>query len=129
MTKVVWAFLAIGGGFVTMTVLISTASFVIKRTVPEWAKETSQPNYRYFLVTLGYSMAAGIAGGYVTAWIARENLLVHALALAIVVLLLSALSALQMGKKPMVYQLLVIALTPIAVIAGGLLRLRTLGFY
>jgi hypothetical protein len=66
--------------------------------------------------------------GYVTAWAAAANPLIHMLALGIVVLALAALSALQSkGKQPIWYQLALVAITPLGVLAGGLLRLRVLG--
>jgi hypothetical protein len=44
------------------------------------------------------------------------------------VLLLAALSALQAkGKQPIWYQLALVAIAPLGVLAGGLLRLRVLG--
>ncbi|MGD0522364.1 MAG: hypothetical protein ABSA48_13990 [Terracidiphilus sp.] len=50
------------------------------------------------------------------------------LALGIVVLALAALSALQSkGEQPIWYQLALVAITPLGVLAGGLLRLRVLG--
>jgi hypothetical protein len=50
------------------------------------------------------------------------------LALGIIVLALAALSALQSkGKQPIWYQLALVALTPIGVLAGGLVRLRVVG--
>lgn len=128
--KIFWAFLSIAGGFATMAALIGFATFLLKRTVPEWIEQTAQPSRGYLFVNLGYSVAAGLGGGYVAGWIARENPIIHALALALIVLLLSALSALQLrGKQPILYQLLLTALTPVAVFAGGLLRLRVLGLY
>jgi hypothetical protein len=46
----------------------------------------------------------------------------------LIVLLLSALSALQQrGSQPIWYQLTLIALTPVGVVIGGLLRLRITG--
>jgi hypothetical protein len=77
---------------------------------------------------LGYSFLAAAAGGYVTAWLSSANPLIHVLVLAIVVLAMSALSALQArGKQPVWYALTLLALTPVGVFAGGLLRLRVLG--
>ena len=62
------------------------------------------------------------------AWLAHANPLIHVLALAITVLLLAALSALQQrGQQPVWYILSLVALTPIGVLAGGLIRLRVLG--
>jgi hypothetical protein len=50
------------------------------------------------------------------------------LALSLIVLLLAALSALQArGKQPIWYALTLVALSPIGVLAGGLVRLRVLG--
>ena len=63
-----------------------------------------------------------------TAWAAAANPLIHVLALALVVLALAALSALQLrGKQPIWYQLTLVAISPIGVLAGGLARLRVLG--
>jgi hypothetical protein len=50
------------------------------------------------------------------------------LALGIVVLALTALSALQArGKQPIWYALTLVAISPIGVLAGGLVRLRVVG--
>ena len=63
-----------------------------------------------------------------TALLATANPLYHVLALGIIVLALAALSALQSrGKQPIWYQLTLLALTPIGVLAGGLVRLRVMG--
>ena len=79
-------------------------------------------------MNLGYSFLAAAAGGYVTAWVAAANPLVHVLALGMVVLALAALSALQSrGKQPIWYQLALVAISPLGVLAGGLVRLRVLG--
>jgi hypothetical protein len=49
--------------------------------------------------------------------------------LAIVILLLSALSALQLrGKQPVSYQFALMVLTPVAALAGGLLRMHEAGY-
>jgi len=49
--------------------------------------------------------------------------------LAIVILILSALSALQLrGQQPVAYQFALIVLTPIAALAGGLLRMHEAGY-
>jgi len=45
-----------------------------------------------------------------------------------VVLALAALSALQQrGQQPMAYMLALVAISPLGVLAGGLVRLRILG--
>jgi hypothetical protein len=46
----------------------------------------------------------------------------------LIVLLLSALSALQQrGKQPIWYQLLLVALTPAGIFVGGMIRLKVTG--
>ncbi len=55
----------------------------------------------------------------------QANPLIHVLALALVVLGLAALSALQQrGQQPIWYMLALVAITPMGVLAGGLVRLR-----
>ena len=130
---VLHAFLALVAGFATMAALVAAITALLQKFTPGWVGETEKPGGEkpgsgYILVNLGYSFLAAAAGGYVTAWIAQHNPLVHALALAITVLLLAALSALQQrGKQPVWYMLTLVALTPLGVLAGGLVRLRVLG--
>ena len=63
-----------------------------------------------------------------TAVLARGNPLTQVLALALIVLGLAALSALQArGQQPIWYQLAQVTLSPLGVFAGGLVRLRVLG--
>ena len=115
-----------------MAVLVGVATAVLIKWVPEWAgrpdRPGGQPRAGYIFVNLGHSFAAAMVGGYVTAWLAQGNPLIHALALALIVLLLSALSALQSrGQQPIWYQLTLMALTPVGVIVGGLIRLKVMG--
>ena len=111
-----------------MALMVGVATAVLMRRVPEWVGKPGHPRAGYIFVNLGYSFAAAMAGGYVTAWISRDNPLIHALALALIVLLLAALSALQQrGQQPIWYQLTLLALTPAGVFLGGLLRLRVMG--
>lgn len=122
------AFLALLAGFLTMALMVAAATAVLSKYIPEWTGTPGQPRAGYIFVNLGYSFAAAIAGGYVTAWIATDNPLVHALALALIVLLLAAVSAVQQrGQQPIWYQLLLVAVTPAGVVLGGLFRLKVLG--
>jgi len=126
--KILHSFIAIGGGFLTIALLIAMATLAEKRLAPDAAAESSQPRRLYLWLNLVYSAVSAAAGGYVTTFLARANPIVHTLALALVVLLLSALSALQLkGKQPVAYQLSLTALTPLAVLGGGILRLKQLG--
>jgi len=122
------AFLALLGGFATMAAFVAVITALLQKLTPEWVSKNGTPKPGYIFINLGYSFLAAAAGGYVTAWIAAHNPLVHVLALAITVLLLAALSALQQrGQQPVWYMLTLVALTPVGVLAGGVVRLRVLG--
>jgi len=122
------AFLALFAGFATMALLVGIATAVLMKTAPEWVGTKGHPRLGYVLFNLLYSFAAAVMGGYVTIWLARDNPLIHMEALALIVLLLGGLSALQQrGQQPIWYQLLLIVITPVGVLIGGLLRLHILG--
>lgn len=111
-----------------MAALVAILTALLMRLTPSWVSDQEKPQPGYMFVNLGYSFLAAAAGGYVTALLAAANPLYHVLALGIIVLALSALSAMQSkGKQPAWYLLTLIALTPIGVLAGGLVRLRVLG--
>ncbi len=111
-----------------MAVLVIAMTALLKRTVPSWSDTVVKLPADYVVVNLGFAFLAAAAGGYVTAWEAAANPLIHVLALALIVLALAALSALQLrGKQPIWYQLALVAVSPIGVLAGGLMRLRVLG--
>jgi hypothetical protein len=122
------AFLALMSGFAVMVALVMGMAALIARLVPDWTGSEAKPQASYAFVNLGSSFVACAAGGYVTAWVAAANPLIHVLALGMVVLALAALSALQSrGKQPIWIQLALVAISPIGVLAGGLARLRVLG--
>ena len=125
---VLHAFLALAAGFVTMAALVAVITVLLRKLTPSWTGSPDKPTSGYIFVNLGYSFLAAAAGGFVTAWLAQANPLVHVLALSITVLLLSALSALQQrGQQPIGYLLALVVLTPLGAFAGGLVRLRVLG--
>jgi hypothetical protein len=124
------AFLALVAGFATMALLVAVMTALLRKITPEWVGTEAKPNPGYVFVNLGYSFLAAAAGGSVTASLAEANPLIHALALAIAVLLLAALSALQQrGQQPTWYLLALVALTPVGVLAGGFIRLRVMGIF
>ena len=111
-----------------MAALVAALTVLLMRLIPSWMSEQGKPQAGYIFVNLCYSFLAAAAGGYVTAWLAAANPLYHVLALGIIVLALAALSAMQeKGKQPIWYQLSLVAIAPIGVLAGGLARLRVLG--
>lgn len=124
---IVHTFLALVAGFAVIVALTMAIAALVARMVPSWTAEGS-PQPASVFVNLGYSFLAAAIGGYVTASIAAANPLIHVLALGIIVLALAALSAMQArGKQPIWYQLALVAISPLGVLAGGLARLRVLG--
>ncbi len=122
------AFLALTAGFAVVMLFALSLRGVVQLLAPSLAAVDPRPGLSYTITNLGASFLAGAAGGYVTAWIASSNTLVHVLGLALIVLALGALSALQSrGQQPVWYQLAQVALSPVGVFAGGLVRLRVLG--
>jgi len=122
------AFFALLAGFLTMVVFVGGLTALLMRLTPSWVENEGKPQPGYIFINIAYSFLAAAAGGYVTSWVAAANPLYHVLALAIIVLAISALSALQQrGKQPIWYQLTLVALSPLGVFAGGIIRLRVLG--
>ncbi len=93
------SFLAILAGFATMAVLVTLATMAITRSLPRMIGEPDRPRRRYLLLNLTYSAAFAVSGGYVTAIVAKADPLRNVLMLAIVILLLSALSALATSRQ------------------------------
>lgn len=124
------SFLAILAGFITVVGLMGIATALLKRLAPDLTREDAEPDLFIMAVNVGLGLVFSLLGGYVTARFARNNPLVHALMLALTVLLLSAFSAFEMRKKQPTYYLLVLtAVPPLAVLCGGLLRLHQMGIH
>jgi hypothetical protein len=122
------AFFALTAGFLTMAALVGLLTVLLMKLTPSWAQSQGKLQPGYIFINICYSFMAAAAGGYVTAWIAAANPLYHVLALAIIVLAMAALSAMQQrGKQPVWYQLILIVISPLGVFAGGIIRLRVLG--
>jgi hypothetical protein len=122
------AFLALAAGFLAVMLVALGFRGILQAVAPSLAEAAPRPNLSYTVVNLGASFLAAASGGYAAAWAARANPLIHVLALALIILALAALSALQQrGKQPIWYQLSQVALSPVGVLAGGLMRLRVLG--
>lgn len=122
------AFLALLAGFSAVMLVVLAVRGLLLLLAPSLAATQARPSLGYTLVNLGASLLGGAAGGYVTAVVARGDPLPQVLALALIVLGLAALSALQArGQQPIWYQLAQVALSPLGVFAGCLVRLRVLG--
>ena len=117
-------------GFAVMIAVGMAATVLLQRLAPKWvAKANEQPPLAFVLVTLGYSFVGAAAGGYVTTWAAEFNPLPYMLALAIIVLALGAMSAQRdREQQPMWFRLELLVVSPLGVLAGGLIRLKVMGF-
>ena len=125
---IVFAFLALLSGLATILLLGVLSSVLLKRLAPGWIAEDGRPSPVAVLVQLGLSAVTAAAGGYVTSMTARGNPLVYVLGLAIALLALSALNALEnRGRQPIWFQLAQVAIAPLGVVSGALLRLKVAG--
>ncbi|HKF48136.1 MAG TPA: hypothetical protein VKB38_12315 [Terracidiphilus sp.] len=125
MMLVFWGLLA---GFVTILLLTAGFTLAVRRYAAGWIGPPGRPSRGYVLSNFGFSFAASAAGGYVSAWIAQSNPLGGTLALAIIVLVMAAVSALeQRGKQPVAFHVAMVAIGPVGVLLGGLIRLQVMG--
>lgn len=122
------AFWALAAGFAAVMIVALGLRAILQWLVPSMTEMNPLPGASYTIVNVGASLLAGAAGGYVTAVVGTGNPMIEVLALGIVVLALSALSALQArGKQAIWYLLLQVAISPMGVLAGALVRMRVLG--
>ena len=126
--QIAHSFLAILLGFIAIIGLTGIATALLKHFAPDMASEDGPADPFTMAVHVGMSLVFSGLGGYITARIAQKNPIAHALMLALVVLLLTAFSTLQMkGRQPVYYLLISMTIPPLAVLAGGLLRLHQIG--
>ena len=79
----------------------------------------------WLLLILGYSSIFAILGGYVTALVAKRSEVKHALALGIVMVMLSLVSMLTyFGQQALWFQIGLLVLALPAALLGGYLRAR-----
>jgi hypothetical protein len=127
------AFLALLAGCLITAALEIVIAATLKRWTPDWGgvdRKLESDGFRSgaVIVRLGGAFLAAAAGGYVTAWGAIGNPLVYVLALGVILLALSGLSILQKrGKQPIWFLLAQVAIAPLGVVVGGLVRLRVSG--
>lgn len=125
---VVRAFLALLAGFAVMMAGGLAFAGLLQVLAPGWAGLKNQTRPGPFIVHLGTGFLSAAAGGYVTAWIASGKPLKYMTVLGIIVLAITALSALQSrGKQPGWYALGLVVLCTAGVVVGVLVRLRVMG--
>lgn len=121
-------FYALAAGFVVVLGLQAAAMLILRRRAPSWAGTQARPGAAYTLAHGGILLLASAAGGWVTAQLSQANPLIHALDLALVMLLIAALTAMQSrGRQPAWYLLLMLPVAPLGIFAGGVIFLRWAG--
>jgi hypothetical protein len=110
-------------GYLAMSVVVGVITAVLVFRAPDWVMSAGHPNLPYMGVNLAYSFAAALLGGYVTAWIAGTRPLWHGVVLGCILLVLSAAAAaMEHEQQPLGYQVALMALTPLGIVAGSWLR-------
>lgn len=116
--------LAIGAGLLVTVGLSAAASLAHHRLLKKTRTGASD-----LWITGIYSVIVASAGGYVTAYIANLDPLRHVFMLAMALLLLAGMSALQSeDDSPRWFRLMLVGLTPAACLGGGLLRMYQAGY-
>jgi Na+/citrate or Na+/malate symporter len=114
------SFIAIAAGFTCMALLIAITTLLTRRLVPTWVRMPPTRTAKIFnlLTSCLYAAVAGCA----TALIAPVSPLVHALILAIIVLLVSTMAASEFRGQTLGYYPLALSVLPsIATLAAGIL--------
>lgn len=121
------AFATLLTGLLVTVVVQAALAAIVRSAVPGW-KQAATAGAAF--VGLGSAFVAGAAGGFVAAWMAAINPLGHVLVLAIGVLVIAGFAAVQQRNRQRVaLQLAFVALMPLGVLAGGLLRLKLWGYF
>ncbi len=116
--------LAVMAGYLVMAAAV-VALFAVCFPNPDVA---DIPSTKFMLFSLAYGFAVAIAGGTVTAWIAKRAVMKHALALASGGLIMGIISLISgWGKAPLWYQIGNMLVVVTGVMVGGYLRRRGQG--
>jgi hypothetical protein len=111
---------AIGAGFGCIALLTGITTLITRWLVPAWSEMPPSRGARFF--NLVASCLYGAIGGCVVAWFAPVSPLVHALILAIIMLLIATLAANELrGTAPGVYPLALAVAPSLATLGGGIL--------
>jgi len=119
---------AIVGGFLAYAFMMGFTVLVLQTMSPvAFGPGALQPPSLWAMgIEMIYSVAWAVIGGYVAALIARFDPVTHAGFLAAIVLMLGVVNLISSAQtnQPMWYQLMLIALSALAVVIGGTLRAK-----
>lgn len=117
--------LAVAAGFFATAVLSLAADLVFRAVAPQ-AFGGGARSSGVLLAILAYTGIFGATGGYITARIAIQRPLAHALALGVIALLVNgAVAVAARGTVPVWYQVATLLIIIPAALLGGALRARS----
>jgi hypothetical protein len=119
--KALRSVLAVLAGFALMISLVIACNLLATRAM----NIPGHPTPGYLVVSAAFSLLAAVAGGWLAARLSGYNPMHHALALAMLLGLLSLAMLIEPSPaQPYGYQLLMAALPPFAALTGGYLAAR-----
>jgi hypothetical protein len=122
MPPILRSVLAVLAGLLAMAVIVMALTLL---SVFALHLKSGRPTPGYLTLNVIYSLAAAVFGGWLTARLAGRSPIAHGIALAVVMLVLSAVSYLQStGTQPIAYQVFLVLMPPVAAIAGAWLSRR-----
>lgn len=121
MMVMVHSIAAVAAGFVLMAAVVMLAELLIGRVLTSRGRPAGgKPGPDYMAMNLAAAVVAALAGGAAVARLAPSAPLAHAVALALLVLVMGIVSAaLAGGSQPRWYQAVLAFAMPLVVIAGG----------
>ena len=117
------SFLAIGGGFLVCAAGVAmVTTLTSKWGSAHWRAQQQVSSMPAMLLNLLVSCGCALLGGAVAGLLAPVQPLLHALTLAIAILVLAGIASAELPRNfSLTYRLALIALPPIAALAGGIL--------
>lgn len=118
--------LAVTSGLLSLIILTYLATMVVL-VVFISTNGNPSPNSIYFVISTVYIILFGIAGGFITASVSIETPQSDVAILSAIVFLLWIVSSLvQFNRQPIYYSLLLLITLPMAVLAGGHIKIKKL---
>jgi nitrate reductase gamma subunit len=123
MPAIVRSVIAVVAGYAAMVAVVIALTLLVKKIAPARVSSESTRSATYISTNLLYSFGAAMIGGYVAAVIGSHAPLTHACALAGIVLVMSVVSAAQIGdRQPRWYQAALALTGPLGAVLGGWIR-------
>ena len=117
--------LAVIAGYLVLAVAIGLVDFILSLISPDQYPNGMNPATKWMIVELAIGLCLLVAGGYVTARIARRAEMRHALALGILAAAMAAVSLLvYKNRQPFWFQLVILTGAIPAALGGGRLKAR-----